>query len=283
MARPRFRKPGPLGPPKARRRFLQGQNGRLDPGRSWPWNRQQAAQWASLQGVCPTHASRVRLIGLVNRITGAHRGARESALAELEVACALMRAGFDVEILAETQEKSADLRCGLGTARMYVEVTALTGSFCAPPPPPVRARMRKLGAAEDQASQHVLLSRLVARLSRKAAQLAHYAAPVVVAASVPHRDPENRLRHADWEIDLKHVAAGVTQLLARLPLLSAVLLTLWDVTPLPARANVRLANVHIVERSRHQAAAPRVRMLILNPLATHPLTEPEHARLRGLL
>jgi hypothetical protein len=34
---------------------------------------------------------------------------------------------------------------------------------------------------------------------------------------------------------------------------------------------VRLGNVVLVERSRHQQAYPRVRMLILNPGADNPL------------
>ncbi len=217
-------------------------------------------------------------------MTGHDRGARESALAELELATLLIRAGFQVEILGESHAKSADLACRMGTGCVYVEVTALVGSFRRPPPT-FHARQRRLEAEESEAGREVLLSRLTARISQKACQLAQYAAPVVLAASVPHPDPaESKFRREQrWSIDLKQAAAGLTLLLARLPGLSAVVVTLWDIEPLPARSALRLANVHIVERSKQQAAYPRVRMLIVNPAAKHPLADAEAAGLKRLL
>lgn len=248
------------------------------------WNRQQAAQWALLRSLCPTKASRTRLLSLIGRMTGQDRGARESALAELELATLLIRTGFEVEILGESHAKSADLACRLGTGCMYVEVTALVGSFRRASPS-FHARQRKLGAEKGEAEHEVLLSRLSARLSQKAGQLAQYASPVILAASVPIPDPREGASHRaqSWTLDLPHTAAGLTLLLGKLPGLSALLLTLWDVEPLPARSALRLANVHIVERSRQQPAYPRVRMLIVNPSAKHPLVDAEIAGIKRLL
>ncbi len=284
MARFRGRKrPGP-SQAEAQRRSVWRSLRRERLERRRQWNRQQAAQWALLRSLCPTKASRTRLLSLVGRMTGPDRGARESALAELELATLLIRAGFQVEILGESHAKSADLACRLGAACMYVEVTALVGSFRRPPPS-FHARQRRREAEESVAEHEILLSRLSARISQKAGQLAQYAAPVVLAAAVPHPDPGERgfRRGQGWSMDLKQAAAGLTLLLARLPGLSAVLVTLWDIEPLPARSTLRLANVHIVERSRQQAAYPRVRMLILNPAARHPLADVETAGLRRLL
>lgn len=284
MARYRGRKRGSPSQAEAQRHAAWRSRRRERLERRRQWNRQQAAQWALLRSLCPTKASRTRLLRLIGRMTGQDRGARESALAELELATLLIRAGFQVEILGESHSKSADLACRLGAGCLFVEVTALVGSFKRPSPS-FHARQRRLEAEELGAGHEVLLSRLSARISQKAAQLEHYAAPVVLAASVPHRDPaEPSFRRGQkWAMDLKQAAAGLTLLLGRLPGLSAVLLTLWEVESLPARSTLRLANVQIVERSTQQAAYPRVRMLIVNPAATHPLGEAETAGLKRLL
>jgi len=64
---------------------------------------------------------------------------------------------------------------------------------------------------------------------------------------------------------------------------SGVLLSLWEIKPAPARSGVRLANAHVVERPAHQTAYPRVRLLIRNPAAAHPLSGREIEALTGLL
>ena len=237
-----------------------------------------------MRALCLTRAGRTRLLSLIGRMTGHDRGARESALTELELATLLIRAGFQVEILGESHAKSADLACRMGAGCIYVEVTALVGSFRRPPPP-FHARQRKLGAEESGAEHDLLLSRLSSRISQKAGQLDRYTAPVVLAASVPPSAPGERgfRRGQRWNLDLKQAAAGLTLLLTRLPRLSAVLVTLWDIEPLPARSTLRLANVHMVERSTQQAAYPRVRMLIANPSARYPLADVETAGLKRLL
>ena len=64
---------------------------------------------------------------------------------------------------------------------------------------------------------------------------------------------------------------------------SAVMIALWDVEPLPAKAATRLANVELVERPCRQRGHPRVRLLIQNPLAWAPLTERAGDAFRELL
>ncbi len=260
----------------------RGRRQRVDRRRLWA--RQQQAQWAVLYGICPQHASKTRLARLITGMMGHDRGARESALAELELATQLIRAGFRVELLPESRAKTADLQCQLGEGRMFVEVTALVGSthrrgvYGNP-------RKKLYDGQDHDAPHHILASRLLARIAQKARQLARYAEPVLLATTVPHRDPlESSGYHPlDQSLDLKRLAGDITLVLARLRHLSAVLLSLWDVEPLPARSSVRLANVRVVERSRHQAAYPRVRMLILNPTAHCPLSGPQVDLLKGVL
>jgi hypothetical protein len=75
----------------------------------------------------------------------------------------------------------------------------------------------------------------------------------------------------------------VTALLTGISTLSAVIISIWDVDPLPSRAAVRLANVEVIERAKHQQTQPRVRMLILNPNASAPLSESHDALIRQTL
>ena len=84
-------------------------------------------------------------------------------------------------------------------------------------------------------------------------------------------------------MDVKALAGSVTVDLTKLPHLSAVLISLWDVEPLPSRAALRLANVEIIERTKHQRTHPRVRMLIQNPNASAPLYESHDASIRQTL
>ncbi len=210
---------------------------------------------------------------------GHDRGTRESALAELELATLLIRAGCAVRFLPESQARSADLECVHGESRFFVEVTALVGTA------DVRRQgnqvpQRKSIPAEDEDDDgggRILIHRLLARISQKARQLADYCDPVVLAITVPHRD------HRIEELDLKRLAGAITVLLPLIKQISAVLLSLWDVEPSKARSGVRLANVHVVARPAQQLAYPRVRLLVVNPAAGSPLRVPEIDALKGLL
>ena len=146
-------------------------------------------------------------------------------------------------------------------------------------------RVRQMDDVEDGEDGRALINRLVARVSQKARQLVNYCAPVLLAITVPHRDGQrDGLRNGvGEELDLKQLASAVTLMLPLVSQISAVLHSLWDVRPLPARSGVRHANVQVVQRPPQQTAYPRVRLLILNPAAGYPLSPPGIKALRGLL
>jgi hypothetical protein len=195
-------------------------------------------------------------------------------LAELELASQLILAGVRVTFLPESQARTADLECDLVRTRFFVEVTAMVGSA-------VRRRfpLRAVPADEDRREEEdrgvILTHRILARIQQKAKQLADYCEPVVLNVSIPRADLQSGKRSRPEEIwvDLKALSGAVTVLLMKVRHLSAVLISLWDVEPLPSKAGTRLANVELVERTRHQRTHPRVRLLIQNPCATAPLTE----------
>lgn len=244
---------------------------------AWGWGNKGNHQesWQVLEQRCTDRASRIRLAHLLTRLGSSDRGAKESALAELELAALLLRAGCSVTFLPESQARTADLECMLAQTRFVVEITALVGS--------VHSRFhgrlaqRGIGVPEGEEEGEFLIRRLLARISQKARQLSDYTDPVVLSITVPPR------LDRDDMVDLKRLAGALT---VRLPLyghLSAILLTLWDVHPLPSRSGVRLSNVHFVERSGRQHTHPRVRLLVMNPAAAKPLRGGELQVIRALL
>jgi hypothetical protein len=131
----------------------------------------------------------------------------------------------------------------------------------------------------------ILTHRILARVQQKAKQLADYRDPVVLSVSIPRADLRGGT-HSRRDVirsDLKTLAGSVTVLLTRLRHLSAVLISLWDVEPLPSRATTRLANVDLVERTKHQRTHPRVRILIRNVNAVAALTEQQEDAFRQIL
>lgn len=259
-------------------------------GRHWTSRRKLTndleAQWAALNRLCVDRGSQIRLARLIDRLNSHHHGVQESALAELELATLLIRVGMSVRFLPESQARTADLECVLQDERLFVEVTAMVGSA-----EPARAADHlPVELKDDEEEQEggpgaVLTSRILARIMQKAKQLSDYCAPVVLAVSVPRvQQLEQRVRwRGAVELDLKQLAGLVSVALPRVRHLSTVLLSLWDVEPLPARSGVRLKNVYLVERSRQQAAYPRVRLLIANPCAVFPLSEEQQEALKQLL
>ncbi len=224
-------------------------------------------QWTMLHRHCADQSSHLRLGRLIHRLSHDDPGVQESALAELELATQLIRAGARVTFLPESQARSADLECHLGRARFFVEVTAMVGSA-----ERRRLPLRGIAMDEERAEEEdrgvILIHRILARIQQKAKQLADYRDPVILHISIPRADlrsGKSGRREEIW-LDLKALSGAVTVLLTRLPHLSAVLVSLWDVHPLPAKAATRLANVELlVERSRHERTHPRVRLLIENP------------------
>jgi len=229
-------------------------------------------RYASLQRQCLDHSSRLRLGRLIHRLTQHDHGVRESALAEMELASQLIRVGAAVMFLPESQAKTADFECRIGRDRFFVEVTAMVGSS-----QPRRSRITRLTDGEHEASDRgtLLIYRVLARIRQKAKQLVDYVDPVVLSLSIPRAELEGvgRIRQGIVRLDLRALAGSVTMLLTKLRHLSAVLITLWDVEPLPFGAATRLVNVDVYQRSRRQAGHPRVRLLIRNPSAATPLTE----------
>lgn len=231
-------------------------------------------RWGALHRHCADQSSHVRLERLIHRLTHCDPGVRESALAELELATQLIRAGVRVTFLPESQARTADLECHLGRDRFFVEVTAMVGSS-------VRRRVPLRGIAKDEDRGEeedrgvVLIHRILARIQQKARQLADYCDPVIVHVSIPRADLRggtNSRREEIW-LDLKELSGAVTMELTKLQHLSAVSIALWDVEPLPSKAGTRLANVELVERTKRQHAQPRVRLLIQNPGAGAGLSE----------
>lgn len=269
------RNPGRLGGT----RFAMSDNPRL-------WSREPEARWAQLHHHCTDRESQARLARLVARLTSRDRGVQESALAELEQALQLLRLGAEVRFLPESQARTADLECVVECHRCFIEVTTMVGAI-------ERSRQGQYGPMPlagdedgDRQPQAVLLNAMLARIAQKAKQLTDYYAPVVLSISIPRLEDEsvNPGRGQDaLEIDVKQVAASISLMLPTLRHLSGVLISLWEVEPLPSRSNIRLRNVYTVERPHSQAAYPRVRLLILNPLAGRPLTEAQCQVFRRLL
>jgi hypothetical protein len=229
-------------------------------------------RWSTLHRHCADQSSHLRLARLVRRITHEDYGVRESALAELELATQLIRIGAKVTFLPESQARTADFECRLGRERFFVEVTAMVGSSG-------RQRIpRRLIPDEEYEGTDpggILIRRILARIQQKAKQLADYADAVVLSISIPRADlrGERTARSKALWLDLKALAGSVTFLLTKLRVLSAVMISFWDVEPMPAQAGTRLANVVLVERSKQQRGFPRVRILIQNPAAAAPLSE----------
>jgi len=241
-------------------------------------------RWSTLHRHCVDQSSNLRLSRLVRRLTHYDYGVRESALAELELATQLIRVGVRVTFLPESQARTADLECRLGRERFFAEVTAMVGS-AERQRLPLRGLIpdNQLGDEEDRGV--VLVHRILARIQQKAKQLGDYCDPVMLSISIPRADlqGEKPSRRDAIRLDLKALAGSVTVLLTKLHHLSAVMISLWDVHPLPSKAGTRLANVELVERTKHQRGYPRVRLLILNPNPAAPLAERQEDAFRQVL
>jgi len=240
--------------------------------------------WEALNRHCADRSSRLRLGRLLHRLNHRDAGVRESALAELELATQLIRGGAYLAFLPESQTRTADLECYLGRERFFVEVTAMVGS-AARRRSPLRGLLDGKGQEEEEDRGVILIHRILARISQKAKQLADYCDPAVLSISIPRADLRGtrQKRREEIKLDLKQLAAAVTVLLQTLPHLSAVLITLWDVMPLPARAATRLTNVDLAERTRHQKGHPHVRLMIQNPSAFASLTDRQEDTFRQIL
>jgi hypothetical protein len=243
------------------------------------------ARWETLHRQCADGGSRQRLDRLIHRLNGRDRGAQESALAELELATLLIRVGAMVRFLPESQARSADLECHLDNERFFVEITAMVGAAERSRELSLRLRPRPSGEEVASMPGDLLTHAILARVRQKAKQLSDYCDPMLLAISVPNVEKRSLLPRGGGPVllDIKQFTGALSILLPSLRHLSGVLLALWDVEPVPSKSGVRLGNVLVVERSRHQQAYPRVRMLVLNPSADQPLRESGMAAMRQLL
>ena len=256
---------------------------------SWKWDEQGISRdleqrWTTLRRHCADQSSHLRLARLLRRLSHYDYGVRESALAELELAVQLVRVGTLVTFLPESQARTADLECHLGRGRFFVEVTAMVGSS-ERQRLPVRGLIPEDDLDDKEDRGVILIHRILARIQQKAKQLADYCDPVILSISIPRADLRGgKAGRPDLiRLDLKALAGSVTILLMRLRSLSAVMISLWDIEPLPSKAGTRLANVDLVERPRKRAVEPRVRMLIQNPGAGLVLGELQAEAFRQIL
>lgn len=241
-------------------------------------------RWTALHRHCSDESSHVRLGRLIHRLEHGDPGVRESALAELELAMQLIRVGARVVFLPESQARTADFECRLAGGRFFVEVTAMVGS-AERRRLPIRGLLTGEGQPEEEDRGVILTHRILARVQQKARQLADYCDPVILYISIPRADLRSgtRSRREEIWLDLKALSGAVTVLLTRLPHVTAVLMSLWDVHPLPATAATRLANVDIAQRSKQERSRPRVRMLVFNPGASASLAHLQADAIRGVL
>lgn len=139
---------------------------------------------------------------------------------------------------------------------------------------PLRGLLDEETLGEEEDRGVILLHRILARIQQKAKQLADYTDPVLLSISIPRADLSGeRAAPEKIRLDLKALAGAVTVLLTKLPAVSAVMISLWDVQPMPSKAATRLANVEIVERAKADRVRPRVRLLVENPSARAGLSE----------
>ena len=253
---------------------------------SRPVTDREQTRWEMLERQCVDGGSRGRLNRLIHRLGSRDRGVQESALAELELATTLIRAGVSLRFLPESQARSADLVCHVGDERFFVEVTAMVGAAERSKALSLQQPIMERGDEErPDTPGELLMNAILARVRQKAKQLTDYCDPVVLAISVPRLDQRAVAfrSHDPVRLDLKQLIGWLSLLLRGLFHLSGVLLTLWDIEQIPFKSNVRLGNVSLVERSRHQQAYPRVRMLVLNPAADNPLRAGGTGAIRQLL
>jgi hypothetical protein len=241
-------------------------------------------RWTTLHRHCADQSSRLRLTSLVRRLTHQDYGVRESALAELELATQLIRIGARVTFLPESQARTADLECRLGRERFFVEVTAMVGSADRQQLP-LRGLLLDEAGIDETDRGVILIHRILARIQQKARQLVDYCDPVVLSIAIPRANLQGGKpsRSQDIWLDLKLLAGSMTVLLTKLRSLSAVMVSLWEVEPIPSQAGTRLVNVDVIERSKQKRGYPRVRLLVKNPLATAPLTERQQEGFTELL
>ncbi|MCA9470765.1 MAG: hypothetical protein MRJ96_02070 [Nitrospirales bacterium] len=241
------------------------------------------AQWQQLYDQCSDPGSHVRLVGLREQYERRQLGVSEPAQVETEVASFMLLAGFTVAFLEETAIRTADLECYLGEHRLFVEATAILRNQVRPEGDMALGHNGPQRLKEGDAHQDALARRLMARMAEKARQLNRYCAPILLAITIPTIERQEEEAREPDQVDLHRLAGLLSTALHEFPQLTAVLLTCWNLTPMPARSNIRLHNAYWVTRSKGGSAFPRIRLLVMNPSAAYGLEEQEVHALRAAL
>ena len=241
-------------------------------------------QWRRLNALCPDQESQTRLTGLLEQFERHRRGVSEPAQVEVEIASFMIKAGFSVAFLQESESRTADLECWLGADRVFVEITAivpnLSPKLTGPRPPLHEAEEPFL---EGDIRQEAFVRRLLARMAEKSRQLSRYCAPVMLAVTVPHDEFVKGEELMQEELDLQRLAGIMSTSLAGIPQLSGVLLTCWNIPAKPTRSNVRLSQAHWVTRSGSDVTLPRIRLLVINTFAAYGLEDKEVEAVKSIL
>jgi len=234
--------------------------------------------WRHLQVLCPDPDSQHRLVWLRQQFSKKQRGAMESAQAEIDIAMLLSNAGFSLSFVKETETRTADLECYLGDDRLFVEVTVIV------PTEPDRSKgmPSNLSAKTEEEDldffKDSLVKRMLARINEKSEQLVDYCAPVLLALAIVHQEQNlsanGKTTGRKMALDLQQLGGVITSALGRVPQLSGVLLTLWNIHPAESRSNIRLSNVSVGEWVSEPKGFSQVRFFASNPVASY-LIEPE--------
>ncbi len=231
-------------------------------------------QWQSLMQCCPDGESQNRLADLWEHVSQFPQSQGISAQAEIHTAYFLAEAGFSLSFLKASTGKTADLECYVDGHRLFVEVTVIQSTQG----PLKRSKNRSRDATDEQCDdffEQALVKRLLARMSEKAKQLENYCAPVLLAVSVPDIVERSVLKREISPLDLQRLAGMLIGVLAEVPQLSAVLLTLWNAPAQPTRNAIRIRHVSYVTRPSGERHSPRIRLLATNRFARYPMLPKE--------
>ena len=230
-------------------------------------------QWQDLNQICRDPESQSRLDKLGNEMTQWPNSQAASARAEIETAYFLVNAGFSISFLEASGGRTADLECYDGPHRFFTEITVIQSTLGS------SRRVEGTGPLNtrclepsDQFFEQALVKRLLARMSEKGKQLAHYCAPVLLAVCVPDAVLKSPKKRDIPSLDLQRLAALVVGVAAEVPQISAILLTFWKASAKKSRNDIRIRQVTWVTRPSGDLAYPRIRLIAENPFAHYPLT-----------
>lgn len=233
-------------------------------------------QWEALHGVCGDPDSQARLEKLSHEMTQWPHSQGASARAEVETAFFLIQAGFSISFLEASGGRTADLECYQGSHRFFTEITVIQSTLGSS-----RRKNGKssLGWSEgdlaDPFFEQALVKRLLARMSEKGRQLAHYCAPVLLAVCIPDDVWTHDQKREIPALDLQRLAALVVGVAAEVPQISAILLTFWKASARESLNDIRIRQVAWVTRPISEESHPRIRLIAENPFARYPLTPQE--------